>query len=383
MSFNFFSLDYIYYPVSGIMWVWHKVFGSFLGAGSAITWVLSVVFLIFTLRAILFKPFMKQMDSQLKMQAVQPKMKALREKYKDDRQRLTEEMMKLNKEAGVNPLASCLPMLIQAPVFIGLFHVLRMFQPVNDGPEGPAKWFYRANVYFFGSADVESMGNAKLPGGAPLVGYMTMPLDQLTFMDGVREAIIVWGIPLTILAGIATHLTSRRSVARQREMNINADNPQTAIMNKLMLYLFPLFVVVGGPFFPLAILFYWLANNSWTFGQLWVAHRIQDKRNLQAASVVEEAKEASRFSTPKPGAKPKQSPGRPVVQPTVLNGTPIDDATTSTNGDDTTGSATIDGRTDGSTARPVSGGRATGSRPAPGARPPGQQNRKKKKSGRR
>ncbi len=113
------------------------------------------------------------------------------------------------------------------------------------------------------------MGSAKLPGGAPLVGFMTMPLDQLTFMAGDRAAIIWWGVPLTILAGIATHLTSRRSVARQREMNIDAAaNPQTAIMNKLMLYLFPLFVVVGGPFFPLAILFYWLANNSWTFGQL-------------------------------------------------------------------------------------------------------------------
>ena len=78
-------------------------------------------------------------------------MKKLREKYKDDKQRLSEEMMKLNKEAGVNPLASCLPALIQAPVFIGLFHVLRMFQPVNDGPEGPGVWFYRENVYFFGS----------------------------------------------------------------------------------------------------------------------------------------------------------------------------------------------------------------------------------------
>lgn len=380
MSFNFFSLDYIYYPVSGIMWVWHKVFGSFLGEGSAITWVLSVVFLIFTLRAILFKPFMKQMDSQLKMQAVQPKMKALREKYKDDRQRLTEEMMKLNKEAGVNPLASCLPMLIQAPVFIGLFHVLRMFQPVNDGPNGPGEWFYRMNVYFFGQADVESMGSAKLPGGAPLVGYMTMPLDQLNFMDGVREAIIVWGIPLTILAGIATHLTSRRSVARQREMNINNDNPQTAIMNKLMLYLFPLFVVVGGPFFPLAILFYWLANNSWTFGQLWVAHRLQDKKKAMAATVVEETKQASRFTTPKPGAKPKSSPSdRPVITPSPVDGGSTNgvskDPTGSSNGH--AGGPGTNGSTNGS-----AGTNGAASRPAAGARPPARPNRKKKRGSR-
>jgi len=314
VTFNFWSLDYIYYPISGIMWVWHKVFGSFLDPSSSLTWVLTVVFLIFTLRAILFKPFMKQMDSQLKMQAIQPEMKKIREKYKDDKQRLSEEMMKLNKEAGVNPLASCLPALIQAPVFIGLFHVLRMFQPVFEN----GQWLYRQNVYFFGYQDVVSMGSAKLPGGAPLVGYMTMDASQLEFMGGLRDAIIYWGIPLTILAGIATHLTSRRSVARQREMNIDSSSPQTAIMNKLMLYMFPLFVVLGGPFFPLAILFYWLANNSWTFGQLWVAHKMQDKRALARAQIVEETKDVTKFSTPKPGAKPKASPGRPVIEPSKI-----------------------------------------------------------------
>ncbi len=378
MTFNFWSLDYIYYPISGIMWVWHKAFGSFLGPDTALTWVLSVVFLIFTLRAILFKPFMKQMDSQLKMQAVQPEMKKLREKYKDDKQRLSEEMMKLNKEAGVNPLASCLPALIQAPVFIGLFHVLRMFQPVFENGE----WIYRQNVYFFGYNDVVSMGNAKLPGGAPLVGFMTMPLDQLTFMAGDRAAIIWWGIPLTILAGIATHLTSRRSVARQREMNIDASSPQTAIMNKLMLYMFPLFVVVGGPFFPLAILFYWLANNSWTFGQLRVAHTLQDRKKLAAAQVVEEVKDAAKFSTPKPGAKPKTTAsGRPVVAPSKIT--------------DTNGSGGANGTANGSgaaagkagpnlTKSPPAGGtkpagaKPVGTKPAPGARP--QQNKTKKKN---
>ena len=149
MDFNFWSLDYIYYPISGIMWVWHKVFGALLGPDATLTWVLSVVFLVFTIRALLFKPFMRQIDAQLKMQAIQPQMRKLREKYQDDRQRLSEEMMKLNRNAGVNPLASCLPVLIQVPVFIGLFHVLRMFQPVDDGS---GVWFYRDSVYFFNHA---------------------------------------------------------------------------------------------------------------------------------------------------------------------------------------------------------------------------------------
>ncbi len=388
MSFNFWSLDYIYYPVSGIMWVWHKVFGFVFGPDRAVTWVLSVIFLIWTLRALLFKPFMKQMDSQLKMQAIQPEMKRLREKYKDDKQRLSEEMMKLNKEAGVNPLASCLPALIQAPVFIGLFHVLRMFQPVNDGPDGPGVWFYRQNVYFFDHADVVSMGNAKLPGGAPLVGYMTMDASQLAFMDGVREAIIWWGVPLTILAGIATHLTSRRSVARQAEMNIDASaNPQTAIMNKLMLYMFPLFVVVGGPFFPLAILFYWLANNSWTFGQLYAAHKIQDRRALARAQVVEEAKEANRFSTPRPGAKPKASGNRPVVSPSKTDGASNGTAPSGGGGGTSGSGASANGGVSMSKppgvrptpeAKPTPGSKpAPGSKPVPGAKPRGGSKKKR------
>ena len=122
--------------------------------------MLSVVFLVFTLRGLLFKPFMKQMDSQMKMQAVQPEMKKLREKYKDDKQRLTEEMMKLNKEAGVNPLAGCLPALIQAPVFIGLFHVLRIVQPTS--------YQGRVRQLLLRRADVKSFVDAKLFGGAPL-----------------------------------------------------------------------------------------------------------------------------------------------------------------------------------------------------------------------
>lgn len=382
MTFNFWSLDYLYYPVSGIMWVWHKVFGSFMGASNPWAWVLSIVFLVWTLRLLLFKPFMKQMDSQLKMQAIQPQMKKLREKYKDDRQRLTEEMMKLNKEAGVNPIGGCLPALIQAPVFIGLFHVLRMFQPVSNGQGG---WTFRDNVYFFGKADVENFGLAKLfphgpeGKGAPLSATMNMDAGQLAHMLGDRATVIWVGIPLTILAGIATHLTSRRSVNRQKELNPEAANSgQAAIMNKLMLWGFPVFVVIGGPFFPLAILFYWLANNSWTFGQLTVAHRLQDKRKATEEALVVEQKQASRFSRPTPGAKPtagsKPVPGakpaaggKPTLSKNAAAGTASDQAP-----DPAADPSTGDGPAPG--AVPAGSTAATASSAGP-AKPGGQQRR--------
>lgn len=305
MKFDFFSLDYIYYPVSGIMWVWHKLFGLALGNNNPWAWVLSVVFLVFTLRGLLFKPFMKQMNAQMKMQAVAPELKKLREKYKDDKTRLAEEMQKFNKEAGVNPLGGCLPALVQAPVFIGLFHVLRSFKP---------NW---GQVYFFGRSDVQSFVDAKLFGGAPLSSFITQPwvstAKQIGLgpdgLNGNRGTVIAISVPIIILASIATHLTSRRSIARQRQMQVDQSaNPQSAIMNKVMLYVFPLGVLATGPFFPLAIIIYYLSNNTWTFGQLYVAHRIQDKKMAAESMVIDEAKEAAKFSKPLPGARPSTKP---------------------------------------------------------------------------
>jgi len=347
VSFNFWSLDYVYYPVSGILWLWHKVFGSFMGADNAWAWVLSVVFLVFTLRAILFKPFMKQMNSSLRMQELQPQMRKIKEKYKDDRQRQTEELMKLNKEAGVNPIAGCLPALIQAPVFIGLFHVLRSFKP---------GW---GQVYFFGRDDVTSFVDAKLFDGAPLSSFITMPQTELAALAGVRSTVVAVAIPLMILAGIATHFTSRRSIARQSADA--ASQPQTRIMNKVMLYLFPLGVVAGGPFFPLAILIYWLSNNTWTFFQLWVAHRIQDRQKAEVVKVVEEEKAAQAYTKPRPGARP-QDPKRPVVKPSPVQPSPVEP--TEDSGVDKPPTISTNG---GST--PVSSNGSTGSSPRPGARP--------------
>jgi len=317
VTFSVWSLDFIYYPVSGIMWVWHKVFGflfGLLGAENPYAnpwaWVLSVMFLVFTLRIIMFKPFMKQMDASLKMQKIQPEMKRLREKHKDDRQRLTEEMMKLNKEAGVNPLASCLPALLQAPAFIGLFHVLRNFIISYSGGPGVAGGS-PINNYFFPVSDVESFHDALLFGGASLSAHLTMPDAELATLGSNRETMLWVGIPLMILAAVATHLSSRKSIARQTTLGTAQTGGQMAIMQKLMLWVFPLGVLFIGAFYPLALLFYWLANNFWTFGQLAIAHRIQDKKLAIEATVVEAAKESTSFTKPKPGAKPvRDVPGR-------------------------------------------------------------------------
>ncbi|BBZ25718.1 hypothetical protein MMAD_00130 [Mycolicibacterium madagascariense] len=79
--FNWFSLDVIYYPVSAIMWLWYKAFAFVLGPDNFFAWALAVMFLVFTLRAILYKPFVRQIRTTRQMQELQPQIKALQKKY--------------------------------------------------------------------------------------------------------------------------------------------------------------------------------------------------------------------------------------------------------------------------------------------------------------
>ena len=119
-------LDFLYTGVSWVLLRWHDLF-TFLGLSSAggLNWSLSIVFLVITARLLLFRFFLKQVHYQRNMQEMQPRLQAIKEKYKNDRQAQQREMMRLQQEEGFNPLAGCLPMLLQIPIFISLFHVLR------------------------------------------------------------------------------------------------------------------------------------------------------------------------------------------------------------------------------------------------------------------
>jgi YidC/Oxa1 family membrane protein insertase len=273
-------LDFIYYPVSAILWFWHKVLGSVLDPASGVAWALSVVFLVFTLRALLFKPFVHQVRSMKKMQEFAPQVKALQQKYRDDSQRLTKEVQKLYAEHGFNPLSGCLPILVQAPVFIGLFHVLRGF--------GPGA---RSN-FVFNAADVASFVDASVF-GAGLSNTISQPAAVLASFGTDRVSMLLVGVPLMIAAAIATHFTARHSIARQATTNPalardTAAGPtaQAAMMNRLSMWVFPLFLLVGGPFLPLAILVYWLANNVWTLAQQRLVYRRIDREEADRTGSV-------------------------------------------------------------------------------------------------
>ncbi|MDA3644582.1 membrane protein insertase YidC [Saccharopolyspora indica] len=282
-------LDFIYYPVSAILWFWHKVFGFLLDPASGYAWALSVIFLVFTLRALLFKPFVHQVRSMKKMQEFAPQIRELQAKYGDDRQKLAMEMQKLQSEQGFNPLSGCLPVLVQVPVFFGLFHVLNGFKP-----GAPSNYIFDANdVASFVAADFF---------GAKLSNTISQSPEMLAAFGTDRIEMMVVGVPLMIAAAIATHFTARHSV--QRQTADAAAQPQTAVMNRMTLWIFPMFAIIGGPFLPLAILIYWLANNFWTLAQQrLVFSRIDREEAAQAGAPA-------------------------VVESTVVDTTPVPEADT-------------------------------------------------------
>src|SRR3982751_3400444 len=114
----------LYYLTSFVLVGFHRLFGGIFGDDSGVAWVLSIIGLTVVIRAALIPLFVKQINSSRNMQLLQPKVKELQKKYGHDRERLTQETMALYKETGTNPFSSCLPLIVQMPIFLSLFRLL-------------------------------------------------------------------------------------------------------------------------------------------------------------------------------------------------------------------------------------------------------------------
>lgn len=311
-------LNFIYWPISAILWFWHKVVSFVLDPGSGLSWVLAIVLLTFTIRALLVKPMLNQMRSMRKMQELQPLMQEIRKKYPNDQQKLMEETRKLQKEMGVNPVAGCLPVLVQMPVFIGLFHVLRSFNRTGTGTGqlglSPEVNRETAN-YIFSAADVQSFLDARLF-GVPLSAFISMPKEMYQAfqpVDFTRTDIALVAAPLIVIIVLATHFNARLSVDRQkarRESGLQKPpandqmQMQMDMMNRMMLWFMPLTILFTGVLWHLGLLFYMVSNNIWTFfQQRWIF----DKIDAEEAAEIEAKKAAKRVTAPRPGQRPQQS----------------------------------------------------------------------------
>jgi len=309
-------LNYLYTAVSFVLLLWHRLFNALgLAPDSGLNWALSIIFLTITARLILFRFFIKQVHYQRKMQEMQPRLAAIRSKYKDDKQAQQREMMKLQQEEGFNPLSGCLPLVLQFPIFISLFHVLRHLSNAahhasqyRDKTISPAG-LHHLQLYGFSAKEAADAAQAKL-WSAPLAASFRdsthVIVTNLGGSVGSTRAVIV---PLLVISAAATMATQ---LLVKRNQTVVPEGT-AATVQKVMLYLFPVGVLASGLIFnfPLGVLLYWFTSNLWTLGQQAYIIRFHPPDAPSAASLAPSA--AAKALAPKPGAKPNYARTKPVV----------------------------------------------------------------------
>lgn len=275
----------LYIAVSWVIVTLHDFLAPIFGADSGVSWSLAIVGLVILIRIILIPLFVKQIKSQRALTALQPHMKEIQKKYKDDRQKQSEEMMKLYKEHKTNPLASCFPILAQAPIFFALFTVLN-----GIGKNPPVKYGVLTQ------SDVISAANATFFGA---------PISQ-TFLG--TDITVVKVVTVILIAFMSlTTFTTQRQLMLKGMPKMDSSNNMMLQQQKIMLYAFPVIFAISGVNFPIGVLIYWSTTNLWTWGQQYYVI----KRNPTPGSpAFEELERKKRMKNGLP-----ESPQDEVIEP--------------------------------------------------------------------
>jgi YidC/Oxa1 family membrane protein insertase len=279
----------LYYAISAVLLGWHWLFSLVLPYDGGMSWVLSIVGLTVVIRAALIPLFVKQINASRNMQLIQPKVKELQKKYGHDREKLAQETMALYRESGTNPFASCLPLLVQSPIFIALFRLLDQAAK-NDQANG-----------FLTSEQAYSFGHAKLFGHIPISATFLKP-------EGLVSVQILAAF-LVVAMTITTFTTQRQLMTKN--MPKDAMTGPYAQQQKMLLYVLPVVFAVGGVAFPIGVLFYWTTTNLWTMGQQFYVIR----RNPAPGTPAFEAKQQR-----------DRAKGRIVDEPATVDGPAVADA---------------------------------------------------------
>jgi YidC/Oxa1 family membrane protein insertase len=265
-----FIMTPLYYAISFVLDLFHQLFSRFLDPAGGAAWALSIIGLTLVIRAALIPLFVKQIKSSRNMQLIQPKVKELQKKYGHDRERLAQETMKLYRESGTNPFASCLPILLQMPIFFALFSIL------NNAAKGEPK-------------GVLTQEQARQFGEAELFG---VPLSE-TFLSafGTGDVGVMIMAALLVIAMTATTFLTQRQLM-SKNMPADALSGPYAQQQKMLLYVLPLVFAVGGIAFPIGVLLYWTTSNLWTMGQQFYVIRNNPAPGTPAARAKEERDKA-------------------------------------------------------------------------------------------
>jgi YidC/Oxa1 family membrane protein insertase len=230
------------------------------------SWGMAIVGLTILVRAVLVPLTYRQLKSMQEMQRLAPQINALKEKYKEDKQRQQQELMKFYQENKINPLASCLPLLLQLPVFISLFYMLRtdlkkhicgdqLVSFYNSHPAEAAKYhgsLHVTSVAHLPTKFVEATAcNKVAPGSA-----------KFLFIPDITNKATGIALVALIVLYVGSQLASTLIATATADPN----------QRRLMLLLPVVFVVILYRY-PAGLLVYWITTNLWTIGQQYLIRR--------------------------------------------------------------------------------------------------------------
>ena len=250
-----------------VLAVWHQVFTWVgLDPNSGVTWVLSILGLVIVVRAALVPVTVRQIKSQRRMMDLAPEMKKIQDKYKGkkdqfSREAMSRETMGLYKKHGTNPFASCLPILIQMPIFFSLFYVLRQASgAMGSGGNGSGQ----AGIGMMTQELTDSFNQAEIF-GAPI---------KMTFTQGWESGnwVVVIMLGLIMLLMIASQFFTQLQIMSKNVSDETKNSPMYR-QQKIMLYIIPFAFLFSGVTFPLALNIYWFSSNLWTMGQQFIVIR--------------------------------------------------------------------------------------------------------------
>ena len=251
-----------------------------LDPSAGLTWVLSIFGLVLVVRAALIPIFVRQIKSQRRMLEVAPQLKKIQDKYKGkkdqfSREAMSRETMEMYKKTGTNPLSSCLPLLIQMPIFFSLFSVL---QEANKGVQG---------VGLLSKDLSENFGKASLFGIAPLHESIQSALA----LNPVNVVVVVIAVVMVIIMTASQFITQLQIMSRNQSAEMKA-SPMFR-QQRILLYILPLVFAFSGFAFPIGVMFYWLTSNIWTMVQQFLVIRNMPTPGSVAA-LAPEARHAKR-----------------------------------------------------------------------------------------
>ncbi|GAA1366525.1 hypothetical protein GCM10009596_32010 [Arthrobacter rhombi] len=301
-------LDTILWPftqvVSWILRAFHAVF-TFVGMDpdSGWTWTLSIIFLVLLIRTALIPVFVKQIKAQRAMQVLQPDLRKLQAKYKGKKDQLSQQAMiaeqrELFKKHKTNPLASCLPILVQMPFFFALFRVL------NNASRASAEG------HSVGALSVEHVRSFD---ASTIFGAGLSETFLGTINSGAPKiAVIITAIVMIVAMSASQFITQRQIMTKN--MTKEALEGPFMQQQKMMMYILPLVFGIGGINFPIGVLIYWTATNVWTLGQQFYVIRNNPTPGSQAERELNARRAAK--GLPPVGHKKNEEVAEPeVIEP--------------------------------------------------------------------